>query len=55
MIQVSELLDGVQGYVYPDIPLRWPRSVTKAGEEPENKATRDNTRALEWPGRAEVV
>ena len=36
-------------------PLRSPRSVTRVGEEPENKATRNTTRTLEWPVETEAM
>ena len=36
-------------------PLRSLRSVTKVGEEPENKATRNNTRTLECSVETEVM
>ena len=30
-------------------PLRSSLFMTKAGKKPENKATRNNSRGLEWP------
>ena len=56
VIQVSEPLDIVFRDMYTlNKPLRSPRSVTKVGEEPENKATRNITRTLERPMETEAM